>query len=84
MQFREDFLEILRTCLSEAEDWYGVERCFRAQIDAENDDEVEDARPVVFAFAYELLYGNISLPSIRTSNDPKAASARSYGVLASG
>jgi hypothetical protein len=52
MQFRADFVDRMRQCLEEAEDWYGVERCFRDTVD---DEEVEDAKPLVWAFGYMLV-----------------------------
>ena len=35
-----------------ADDWYAVERCFRETVD---DEEVEDAKPLVWAFGYMLV-----------------------------
>jgi len=55
MKFRDDFAEILRTCSSEPEDWLAVESCFRKNIDEDDPDVVEDARPVVWAFGYMLV-----------------------------
>lgn len=55
MEFRSDYAELLRSCLSEAEDWHDVERCFRGRIDEEREEEVEDAKPLVVAFAYMLV-----------------------------
>lgn len=55
MKFRSDFADSLRSCLSEAEDWYDVERCFRGRIDEESQEEIEDASPLVVAFAYMLV-----------------------------
>lgn len=52
MQFREDYVERLRTCLESEEDWNHVERCFREGL---NNDEIEDASPIVFAFGYMLV-----------------------------
>lgn len=51
MQFREEYVERLRSCL-ESEDWHHVECCFREGL---GDDEVEDASPIVFAFGYMLV-----------------------------
>ena len=42
MQFREGYVERLRSCLEGEEDWYRVGRCFQEGL---SDDEVEDARP---------------------------------------
>ncbi|HKO38888.1 MAG TPA: hypothetical protein VJU14_11025 [Solirubrobacterales bacterium] len=55
MKLRDDFAEILRTCSSEAEDWHSVESCFRKNIDEDDPDVVEDARPIVWAFGYMLV-----------------------------
>lgn len=52
MQFREEYVERLRSCLESEESWHRVERCFREGL---GDDEVEDARPIVFAFGYMLV-----------------------------
>jgi len=52
MQFREEYVERLRSCLESEEDWHHVERCFREGL---GDDEVEDASPIVFAFGYMLV-----------------------------
>ncbi len=52
MKFREDYAERLRSCLREAKDWHAAERCFR---DGLGDDEIEDSRPVVYAFGYMLV-----------------------------
>ncbi|HEY3552622.1 MAG TPA: hypothetical protein VGK66_02935, partial [Solirubrobacterales bacterium] len=52
MQFREEYVERLRSCLENEEDWHHVERCFREGL---GDDEVEDASPIVFAFGYMLV-----------------------------
>jgi hypothetical protein len=52
MQVRVEFIDRMRRCLEEAEDWYGVERCFR---DTVADEEVEDAKPLVWAFGYMLV-----------------------------
>jgi hypothetical protein len=52
LQFRADFIDRLRQCLEEADDWYGVDRCFRESVD---DEEVEDAKPLVWAFGYMLV-----------------------------
>lgn len=52
MQFRADFIDRLRQCLEEAGDWYAVERCFRETVD---DEELEDAKPLVWAFGYMLV-----------------------------
>lgn len=52
MRFREDWLPVLRDCLDGATDWYGVESCFRSHV---ADDEIDDARPVVYAFGYMLV-----------------------------
>lgn len=55
MRFREDYLQQLRACLEAADDWHSVESCFRKGIDADNEEEVDDARPLVFAFGYMLV-----------------------------
>jgi hypothetical protein len=52
VRYRDDYVEILQGCLSGADDWYKVERCFQEHID---DDDIEDARPVVYAFGYMLV-----------------------------
>lgn len=52
MDFREDYVERLRGCLQDADDWYAIERCFREPV---ADDEIDDARPIVFAFGYMLV-----------------------------
>jgi hypothetical protein len=52
VEFRADFIDRLTQCLEEADDWYGVERCFREMVD---DEEVEDAKPLVWAFGYMLV-----------------------------
>lgn len=52
MQFREDLLDQLRSCLEKEGEWHGVERCFR---EALGEDAGEDARPVVWAFGYMLV-----------------------------
>lgn len=52
MQFREDFLDQLRSCLEKEGEWHRVERCFREALD---EDAGEDARPVVWAFGYMLV-----------------------------
>ncbi len=55
MQFREDYIHRLRSCLETAEDWHSVEGCFRKGIDMENQEDVDDARPIVQAFGYMLV-----------------------------
>lgn len=52
MRFRDDYVRQLRSCLETAEDWHSVESCFRKKIDTDNDEDVEDARPIVQAFGY--------------------------------
>jgi hypothetical protein len=52
VRYRNDYVELLRECLSGADDWYKVERCFQEHVD---DDDIEDARPVVYAFGYMLV-----------------------------
>jgi hypothetical protein len=52
MQFREDFVERLRSCLEKETDWHQVEHCFKENL---GDEEVEDARPIVSAFGYMLV-----------------------------
>jgi hypothetical protein len=52
MHFREDYVERLRSCLETAADWHEVESCFGQGL---SDDEVDDARPVVYAFGYMLV-----------------------------
>lgn len=52
MRFRDDYLPALRACLEDADDWYTVERCFQAHV---SDDDIEDGRPVVYAFGYMLV-----------------------------
>lgn len=52
MHLREDWLPALEACLREAGDWYDVERCFQPHV---TDDEIEDGRPVVYAFGYMLV-----------------------------
>jgi hypothetical protein len=52
MQFREEYVERLRSCLENEKDWHHVERCFREGL---GDDEVEDASPIVLAFGYMLV-----------------------------
>lgn len=52
VNFRDDYAKRLRSCLREAKEWHAVERCFREGLD---DDEIEDSRPVVFAFGYMLV-----------------------------
>lgn len=52
MRFREDYVERLRSCLAVSEGWHAVERCFREGVEEEG---VDDARPVVFAFGYMLV-----------------------------
>lgn len=52
MQFREDFLDQLRSCLEKESEWHRVERSFREALD---EDAGEDARPVVWAFGYMLV-----------------------------
>lgn len=52
MEYRSDFLERLRSCLEGAEDCHAVERCFREKV---ADEEVEDAKALVWAFAYMLV-----------------------------
>lgn len=52
MQFRQDLLDLLRTCLGTESEWHRVERCFRESLD-QNDDV--DARPLVWAFGYMLV-----------------------------
>lgn len=47
-----DYAERLRSCLQEDNDWHAAERCFREGLD---DDEIEDSRPVVYAFGYMLV-----------------------------
>lgn len=51
MEFRPEFLDQLRPCLEQADDWYGVDRCFRQKVD---DEDIEDAKPLVWAFSYML------------------------------
>jgi hypothetical protein len=51
MQFREDLLGQLRSCLEKEGEWHGVERCFREALD---EDAGKDGRPVVWAFGYML------------------------------
>jgi hypothetical protein len=51
VKFREDWLPIVRDCLAGATDWYDVESCLRQHV---ADDEIEDGRPLVYAFAYML------------------------------
>lgn len=55
MKFRSDYVDLIRSCLAEAEDWYDVERRFRERVDEEKQEEVEDATPLVVAFAYMLV-----------------------------
>lgn len=52
MQFREDYVERLRSCLEKEKDWHHIERCFREGL---GDEEVEDASPIVLAFGYMLV-----------------------------
>jgi hypothetical protein len=52
VRFRADWLPALKTCLDIAEDWYEVERCFHPHV---ADDQVDDGRPVVYAFGYMLV-----------------------------
>lgn len=52
MSVRADHLERLRMCLANEADWHGVERCFREGLP---DDEIEDSRPIVYAFGYMLI-----------------------------
>lgn len=57
VKFRDDYAGRLRSCLETGDDWHSVESCFREGIDQENDDEVMDARPIVWAFGYMLVAG---------------------------
>jgi hypothetical protein len=57
VKFRDDYAGSLRSCLETGDDWHSVESCFREGIDQENDDEVMDARPIVWAFGYMLVAG---------------------------
>ena len=52
VNFREDYLPALRACLQDADDWYTVERCFQPSVPNE---EIDDGRPVVYAFGYMLV-----------------------------
>ncbi|MEA2396101.1 MAG: hypothetical protein QOJ82_3992 [Solirubrobacteraceae bacterium] len=52
MRYRDDYAGRLRACLDGASDWYDVERRFNADV---TDDELDDARPVVYAFGYMLV-----------------------------
>lgn len=52
MRYRDDYAERLRACLDGASDWYDVERRFNADV---TDEELDDARPVVYAFGYMLV-----------------------------
>lgn len=52
MRYRNDYAERLRACLDGASDWYDVERRFNAEV---TDDELDDTRPVVYAFGYMLV-----------------------------
>lgn len=52
MNFREDYIEPLRSCLEGAEDWHRVQDCFQKHVE---DSDVEDGRPVVYAFGYMLV-----------------------------
>jgi hypothetical protein len=52
MRFRDDYLPALRACLQQADDWFAVEQCFQPSITV---DEVDDGRPVVYAFGYMLV-----------------------------
>ncbi len=45
MRFRDDYLQLLRSCLAEESEWHRVERCFRKGLGDEED--VEDARLAV-------------------------------------
>jgi hypothetical protein len=54
MQFRDDYRDRLRSCLAQENKWHRVERCFREGLE---DEEVEDARPIVWAFGYMLVAG---------------------------
>jgi hypothetical protein len=54
VQFRADFIDRLRQCLEEGGNWYAVERCFTEAVD---DEEVDDAKPLVWAFGYMLVGG---------------------------
>lgn len=54
MEFREDLLDQLRSCLEQADEWHDVERCFREGLGSDEDD---DARAVVWAFGYMLVGG---------------------------
>lgn len=55
MQFRDDYVHQLRSCLETAQNWHSVESSFRKGIDTENEGDVEDARPIVQAFGYMLV-----------------------------
>lgn len=52
VRYRDDYTERLRGCLDGASDWYDVERRFNADV---TDEELDDARPVVYAFGYMLV-----------------------------
>ena len=52
MRYRDDYAERLRACVDGASDWYDVERRFNADV---TDEELDDARPVVYAFGYMLV-----------------------------
>jgi hypothetical protein len=53
MQFRSEYLDRLRSCLATENQWHRVERCFREGLPA--NEEVDDARPIVWAFGYMLV-----------------------------
>jgi hypothetical protein len=55
MKFRDDYLDQLRSCLAEESEWHRVERCFREGL--RGNEDVEDARPIVWAFGYMLVAG---------------------------
>jgi hypothetical protein len=72
---RQDWRNRLESALDGATDWYDVERALKETV---TDDEIEDARPLVYAFGYMLLeprreesrdrHGTVFAPRIEWGN----------------